>query len=103
MSDIKDILEKTESKGSDAIEFISKHRTVILILVASVAIIISVLQAQSYLNPPRDENKYNEIKATITTKEIDQETVIKLQKTQDDVENTADSNFVEDRTNPFAE
>jgi hypothetical protein len=103
MNDVKQLLKKTESKGVDVIYFISKHRTVIIIFVACSAILLSVLQAQSYLNPSRNEDKYNEIRSTINTKEIDQEILAKLEKTQNDIVNTAESNFVQDRTNPFAE
>jgi len=103
MNDIKQLFEKTESKGIDAVDFISRHRTVIIIFVACSAILLSVMQAQSYLNPSRNEDKYNEVRSTINTKEINQEILTKLEKTQSDVINTAESNFVQDRTNPFAE
>jgi uncharacterized membrane protein affecting hemolysin expression len=62
MSDIKLLLEKTETKSAEIIRFISKHRTVIIIFVACVAIFVAVMQTQSYLNPDRNEDKFTEIK-----------------------------------------
>jgi hypothetical protein len=103
MNDMKNILEKSSNKLVSTIEFISKHRIVITILVISAAVIIAVLQAQTYLNPERNEEKYLEVKSTISIREIDQEIIDKLIKTQEDRENIAESNFVDDRTNPFAE
>jgi membrane carboxypeptidase/penicillin-binding protein len=103
MNDLKNLFVKTENRAVTIAGFISRHRIVITIFVISSAVLISVMQAQSYLNPERNEDKYLEIKNTISSREIDQEVVKKLEKTQIDREETAESNFVDDRTNPFAE
>lgn len=103
MSDIKDILEKSENKGLDVVAYISKHRTVILVLVACIAILAALMQTQSYLNPKRNEDKYTEIKSSISAKKIDDEKLEKLQTTQQDKTESVDSNFVPDRSNPFTE
>jgi uncharacterized membrane protein affecting hemolysin expression len=103
MSDIKQQFEKVESEFSRVLNFISKHRTVIVIFIACSAVILAVLQTQNYLNPDRNEDKYLETKSSLTIRELDQSIIEKLEKTQSDIENTADSNFVTDRTNPFAE
>jgi len=103
MSDLKQVIEKSEAKGLQVVDFISKHSIVIVVVVACCAVLIAVFQTQSYLSPERNEDKYIEVKSTISTKQIDQEIVDKLSKTQNDRESTAESNFVSDRTNPFAE
>jgi cytoskeletal protein RodZ len=103
MNSLKQLLNKGESKGSELMKFISKHRVVIVILVASSAIILAVFQTQSYLNPERNEDKYTEVKSSLTIKQLDEEVIDKLETTQLDQENTASSSFVEDRTNPFTE
>jgi hypothetical protein len=103
MSDFKKLVENSENKALSTVDFISKHRIVITILVICFAVLFAVLQAQSYLNPERNEDKYIEIKGTISTSQIDQEVVEKLRKTQVDREESAESDFVDDRTNPFAE
>lgn len=103
MNDLKNLVAKSENKALTAVDFVSRHRVVITIFVISSAVLVAVMQTQSYLNPERNEDKYLEIKSTISTRQIDQETVEKLRKTQTDLVNTAESNFVDDRTNPFAE
>jgi hypothetical protein len=103
MIDIKAQLEKSKTKGSDLIAYITKHRTVIIIFVASTAIIAALMQTQSYLNPARNEDKYNENKSSITTKTIDEEKLEKLQAIQQDKIESVDSSFVPDRSNPFVE
>lgn len=103
MNDLKKIIQKSETKSLLVVNFISKHRVVLTILVACAAIILAVFQAQSYLSPERNEDKYMEVKSSISTKKINQEIVDKLNFAELDKENTAESNFVDDRTNPFAE
>ncbi len=103
MNDTKKILGDAEQYGVKVLGIIGKHRTVIVIFIACIAILASVLQAQNYLNPVRNEEKYTEVQSTANTKKIDQTIVDKLSKTQEDQNSTVDSNFVPDRNNPFAE
>lgn len=103
MSDTRKVIENAEQTGIKIVGLISKHRTVILIFIASIAILASVLQTQSYLNPVRNEDKYTEVQSTANSKKIDQAIVDKLSKTQNDQNSTVDSNFVPDRSNPFTE
>lgn len=103
MNDLKNLIQKTENEALSVVGFISKHRIVITIFVISSAVLVAVLQAQSFLNPARNEDKYLEIKSSVSIRQIDQDVLNKLSKTQADRESTAESNFVDDRTNPFAE
>jgi|GEM_PF-2166385 len=103
MNDTKLTLERFQQSGTKFISKIGKHRTVIIIFIACIAIISSVLQAESYLNPVRNEDKYTEVQSSANTKKIDQAIVEKLSKTQEDQYGTVTSDFVPDRNNPFAE
>ncbi len=103
MNDMKNIAKKAEITGLRTVSFISKHRTVILVFVASIAVLMAVMQAQSYLNPARNELKYTEIKSSTTIRKIDEDVLRKLEKTQEDIDNTVDGNLVIDRKNPFSE
>lgn len=103
MSDINQIVKNAEEKGLQSVGFISKHRTVIMVIVASAAVIAAIMQTQNYLNPARNELKYTELKSSVTTKSINQEILTKLQATQEDKTESVDSNFVPDRKNPFTE
>ena len=103
MSDVKEIIEKSENTGLRAVGYVSKHRTVIIVVVICAAVLAAIVQTQSYLNPTRNEAKYTELKSSFNTKSIDNETLEKLQATQSDKTETVDSNFVPDRNNPFTE
>jgi hypothetical protein len=103
MNDSKKIVEQIESNAIKIIGYIGRHRTIIVIFIACTAIFASIMQAQSYLNPVRNEDKYTEVQSSSNTKKIDPAIVEKLSKTQEDYNSTADSSFVPDRSNPFAE
>jgi cell division protein YceG involved in septum cleavage len=103
MNDLKNIFSNAQSSGAKSIDFISRHRTVIVILVVCFAVIAALLQTQSYLNPTRNEDKYTEVITSVNPKKIDQEIVAKLEETQNDQNSSVDSSFVPDRNNPFAE
>lgn len=103
MSDTKKLVGDAEKVGIKVLGIIGKHRTVIIIFIACIAIFASVSQAQSYLNPVRNEEKYTEVQSSANSKKIDQTIVDKLSKTQNDQNSTVDSDFVPDRNNPFAE
>jgi hypothetical protein len=103
MSDRKKLVEQIESNAVKITGYVGRHRTVIVIFIACIAIFASVIQAQSFLNPVRNEDKYTEVQSSSNSKKIDQAIVEKLSKTQEDYNSTADSSFVPDRSNPFAE
>jgi hypothetical protein len=85
------------------IGFIDKYRMVIIVLIASIAVLSAVLQTQGHLNPPRNEAEFLELKSSISVKKLDEEVLRKLQQTQDDLNASVDSDFVPNRNNPFVE
>ena len=103
MKDLNNILPKLNVYLNKSIAFISKHRIVLTVVIACGAILASVMQAQGYLNPTRNEELYTEQKSSSNIKTIDEDIVKKLEETQTDEDIFVDSNFVEDRTNPFNE
>ena len=103
MNNPSNLLPKLSLYLNGTVAFISKHRVVLTVLIACGAILASVMQAQGFLNPLRNETLYTEQKATSNTKTIDEEIVKKLSKTQTDESISVDSNFVPDRNNPFNE
>jgi hypothetical protein len=103
MKELDNLLPKFKEYLAKAIAFISKHRVVITVIVACSAILASVMQAQGFLNPVRNETLYTEQKASSSTKTIDEEIVKKLSETQTGEDISVDSDFVPDRNNPFNE
>lgn len=96
----KEILQK---RTFVFIEFITRHRAIVVFMIASAAVIAAVVQASTSLNPPRDETKFQEEVLLIDYSNIDQEIVEKLQQTQDSVGVDIDTDFDPTRNNPFAE
>lgn len=103
MKDLEKILPKLNAYSQKGVEIISKHGTLITVTVAGIAIFASVMQAQAYLNPKRNETLYIEKSSSSSTKTINEDIVKKLQETQNDQNISVDSNFVPDRNNPFNE
>lgn len=103
MKELNNILPKVKEYLARSISFVSMHRVVITVVVACSAILASVIQAQGFLNPVRNETLYTEQKASSNTKTIDEEVVRKLSETQTGENISVDSNFVPDRNNPFNE
>ncbi len=103
MKDLNNLLPKFNEYLTKSIAFISKHRVVLTAVVACGAIFASVIQAQEYLHPVRNETLYTEQRASANTKTIDEKIVEKLSETQTDEDISVDSNFVPNRNNPFNE
>ena len=101
MKDLDKITAKAKATGTSIVLFVNNHRTILLISLACFAVIASVMQAQSYLNPVRNEAKYTELSSGITAKKLNKEIIEKLEKTQLDKDNNVSSNFAPNRNNPF--
>ena len=103
MNDLSTSISKFTAVSKQTLHFMTKHRTLIVFLVSSVAIMLSLLQTRTYLNPARNEAVYTELSAGINYKGIDEDVVKKLQSTQSDQEIQVNANLVPDRSNPFSE
>ncbi len=86
-----------------AVVFFSHHRVIIVFIIASASVLLAVIQSGSYLNPTRNEDLYNEEVVRINYPSIDQETLTKLQQTQNDQDITVDPSLAPNRSNPFSE
>ena len=100
---LQDTLDKASDFGHKFANFTAKHRIVIIFLIASSAIMLALLQSRTYLNPERDEARYEEERVLINYSTVDQEIVDKLSATLEDQDINVDSNFVPNRNNPFSE
>ena len=103
MNDLNKYLDLAKKYGLESVHLISRFRTLLTVAIAALAIFAAVLQAQEFLNPARNETTYTETKSQVTVKNIDQEILSKLEATQSDRTDTASSDFVPNRDNPFAE
>lgn len=85
------------------IQYINVHQVFIVLLIASSVLVFTLVQSKTYLDPARDEAKYNEEVLKINYATIDQQVVDDISSTLDDQDINVDPNFVPGRSNPFAE
>lgn len=104
---MNDELNKTinslKSSTSKIIAYITKYRFTAVFIVASASVIAAVVQSGTYLNPPRNDDRYNDEKLKINYSSIDKDIVEKLSKTQQDATVEVNENLVPSRNNPFTE
>jgi len=86
-----------------ASEFFAKHRFTLVFIIASSAVLFALLQSRTYLNPVRNEARYEEGKLKINYASIDQEVVDEISRTLDDKNIEVTPSLVPNRNNPFSE
>ncbi len=97
-------LEKVKSTSSYLIRLLNNHKFSTIFVISGVSVMIALLQTGLYLNPARNDTKFNEEKLKINYSTIDQEVVDKLRdSSQQSASFEIDPQFVPNRSNPFAE
>lgn len=96
-------INKIKNSSTKYIDFIYRNQVFIVLVICSAVLIFALLQSRTYLNPERNEARYEEERLKINYATIDEEVVNEIKATLDDKNITVDSNFVPDRRNPFAE
>jgi hypothetical protein len=96
-------LDKIKNSSTKYIDLIYKNQVFIVLLICSAVLIFALLQSGTYLNPERNEARYEEERLKINYATIDEDIVNEIKATLDDKNIIVDSNFVPDRRNPFAE
>lgn len=97
------ILTTLQDTSKRFTNFASKRRFLTVFIIASAAVLAALLQSGAYINPTRNETRYEEELLQINYSTIDQEIVDKLQQTQQDVNIEVDPKLVPNRNNPFSE
>jgi hypothetical protein len=95
--------EKAQKLFRSAVVFTASHRAIIIFFIISVAVIVTLLQTRTFLDPGRNETRYQEEVVKIKYSTIDEEIVEKLKTTEEDANIDVGSNLVPDRNNPFDE
>jgi hypothetical protein len=85
------------------LNFFTKHRFSAVFIIASASVIAALIQSGTYLNPTRNDLKYEEEKVRINYSSIDEEIVEKLNETQNDANVEVNESLVPSRSNPFSE
>lgn len=100
---LNDYKSATIKKMSRLITFTSLHRLIIVFVIVGLALSFALLRTRSFLNPERNEARYNDEKLKINYKSVDYEIVNKLKETQQDSSVTVEKNLQQGRTDPFTE
>jgi len=103
MNDLLSSFSRVTASSKEIIHFMTKHRILFVFIISSLAIMLSLLQTRTYLNPTRDESLYTELSTGINYNGIDEEIVEKLKSTQNDQEVLVEADLVPNRNNPFNE
>lgn len=95
--------EKIKPVASKIITAVAKHRFVLLFFILGTAIGFALLRTQSYLDIPRNEQRFSDETLLIKYKKIDEETLNTFKSTTNDAGIDVGSQFEPDRNNPFAD
>lgn len=79
------------------------HGVFIMVLIAGGSLGYALYKAQTYLNPVRNEARYQELTANNTYSKIDYTIVTKLSEALEDIDVQANKNIDPTRKNPFSE
>lgn len=103
MDDLKSQLGKMKVFGSSSAVSITKHRFILLYIILGTAIGFALVKTQSFIDIPRNEDRYAEETLKIKYKQIDEETLAIFAPTQDDKQVEVNSQFDPTRNNPFTD
>lgn len=100
MNNLKQKIQKTIPL---VIEGFTKHRFTLLFIILGVAITFALLRTRSFIDIPRNEERYTEEALRIKYKSIDEEVLDQFSSADEDKDIEVDSDFAPDRQNPFTE
>ncbi|MBP6962067.1 hypothetical protein KBB49_00855 [Candidatus Saccharibacteria bacterium] len=103
MEDIKAKLGKLKIFGDTGVGLITKHRFILLFMILGTAIAFALIKTQSFIDIPRNEDRYAEETLKIKYKQIDESTLALFAPTQDDKQVEVNSQFDPTRNNPFTD
>ena len=100
---MKSKLGKIKVIGSSGALSITRHRFILLFIILGTAIAFALIKTQSFIDIPRNEERYSEETLKIKYKQIDEETLALFAPTQDDKPVEVNSQFDPTRNNPFTD
>ncbi len=81
----------------------TEHAVVVMFIIGGLTVGVALLRARSYLNPARDENRYQEAASKNTYSKIDYKLVKKLQDSLTSAKISVSQAVDPNRKNPFSE
>lgn len=101
MSDVKSYADKSKKLATKSVLILTQHRFVLIFVILGAAISLALFRTQSYIDIPRNEDRFVEGKLTINYKEIDTKTLESFRSKLNDQNIQVDSQFDPNRSNPF--
>lgn len=99
----KNPIAQLHSAANKALAVIGTHTVLIIFVIAGAAIGMALVRARGYLNPIRDENRYNQAVSKNTYSKINYTLVNKLQASLSSNDVKVNQSLSPNRNNPFAE
>lgn len=103
MNDLRNISEKIREFIARYGKEITKYRIAVIFVIIGIAISSALLKTRSYIDIPRNEERYAEEVLQINYKSIDESLLEEFKDAQADNTIEVNSNFDPDRSNPFNE
>ena len=103
MDKLKSKFGKIKVLGSSSVVSITKHRFILLFIILGTAIAFALIKTQTFIDIPRNEERYVEETLKIKYKQIDMDTLATFAPTQDDKQVEVNSQFDPTRNNPFTD
>lgn len=95
--------EKIKATTSKYISLLTKHRLILLFAILGTAVAFALLKTQSFIDIPRNEQRYNEETLKIKYKQIDKDTLESFATEKNDTDVQVNSKFDPTRNNPFVD
>jgi hypothetical protein len=103
MEDVKKYENKVKKIAISIADIATAHRFTLLFIILGAAIAFALLRTSSFIDIPRNEERYTTEALSISYKQIDEEVLNKFKEAGQDVSVEVGSQFDPDRTNPFSE
>jgi hypothetical protein len=95
--------DKIKSRIPVVASLITKYRFTILFIILGCALGLALLNTQSYINVPRNEQRYSDESLKIKYKSIDDTALNSFKQEQQDQDVEVNSRYDPTRKNPFTE
>ncbi len=102
-NDTEKIVNSLKAALRKLIDFAKNRKYTTVFIISGLILMATLFKSRTYLNPPVNQERYEEGKLQINYETLDQEIIDQISSTLDDKNIDVDPIFDEDRENPFSE
>ena len=103
MNDLRNLSEKLRNYLTRYASVVTRYRFVVMFMIVGAAVSFALLKTRSFIDIPRNEERYNEEVLMIQYKSIDESILEEFKDAQQDDTIEVNPSFDPDRSNPFSE